>query len=165
MRRCLPVGCSSEQRGQHRQGLEPQVPSRWGSASWSCLRSHRLGWGVGGLRPPTCPWGCFVRGFLQHCCQFLEGKPSLTRHNSLPGGEDRLPGCLEAKIWHIRTYLDVNIFSHESSWEVRSCSAPGSWESGPYGSSSSCLPSSWRASLCLHLLGVSSPWVEVGSGL
>lgn len=36
----------------------------------------------------------------------------------LPGGEDRRPGWLEAEAWHTGTYLDVNIFSGESSWEL-----------------------------------------------
>lgn len=58
----------------------------------------------------------------------------------LPGGEDRRPGWLEAEAWHTGTYLDVNIFSGESSWEMRPhrerlC---GSLESGPDGFLPSC---------------------------
>lgn len=143
MNRCYcanAVGHGSKRSQQHRQGPRPRAFCSLGSGliipsqnpqTTVCVR-------------PTGPSGLLHQGLLaKRLSAPLENKPSPTRHSFLPGGEDRLPGWLEAKIWHIGTYLDVNIFSRESSWEVRSCSclSPGSRESGPYGSSSSCLPS------------------------
>lgn len=65
-------------------------------------------------RPPPCPAAASsgpLARLLSALLTTREARPSLTRRRHLPGGEDRLPGWLEAKIWHIGTYLDVNIFS------------------------------------------------------
>lgn len=104
-----------------------------GEAAWSIARSRCKG------PKAECLAGWVAAsqlGFL-----FTLGSVELRLMKScLPGGEDRRPGWLEAEAWHTGTYLDVNIFSGESSWEMRPhrerlC---GSLESGPDGFLPSC---------------------------
>lgn len=85
-----------------------------GEAAWSDARSRckgpraeRAPCGVGGGEPAWLP-----------VHSGLSGAAADEVASCLPGGEDRRPGWLEAEAWHTGTYLDVNIFSGESSWEM-----------------------------------------------